>query len=116
MDLWAQWGLVGAMIGAIFFGIAWGGKRLLGKGGILEDHTAAMQVVFQVLDGVTRCVERHATETEKHVEESEATGRKVTVIQNAALAALDEIEEECSSRGVDVSARVKRVRQVLTEG
>lgn len=115
MDIWAQWGLVGAMIGAIFFGIAWAGKRLLGKDGILENHTDAMRVVSQVLDGVTTCVERHVRETGDHALFSESTGRRVTTLQRAALAALSEIEDECSSRGVDVSARVQRVRQVLVE-
>lgn len=110
----AQWGLVGTMILAIFAGIAWTGKRMLSKGGILENQAKAMKSVSQSLDGVTRCLDRHVGETTGHMTACQATGEQVNVLHRAAMAALAEIEDEFRGKhGFDITARIERIRQVL---
>lgn len=115
MEIWAQHGLVGLMICAIFSGIAWAGVRLLGKDGVLVNHDIAMLAVSKSLDGVTECLDRHATEAAEHSSACEATGKQIGMLHRAALATLAEIDDECKSRGMDVTARLQRVRQLLSD-
>lgn len=110
---WTQFGLAGGMIGCIFAGIGWAGQRLLGKGGIMEKYAEAMQAVSASLDGVMRVVDKHSGESAEHSDACAKTGERVDAIHRAAVAALCEIEDECRSRGVDIAARVDRIRQVL---
>jgi len=110
----AQWGLVGIMVLAILAGIAWTGKRLLSKDGILENQASAMQSVSKSLEGVTRCLDKHASDTMGHMTACQATGEQVEVLHRAAMAALAEIEDEFHGKhGFDITARIGRIRQVL---
>jgi hypothetical protein len=105
-EQFAQYGLVGLMIGGIFYGIGWAGKRLLGKGGVLEMHATALN---QVAD----CVAQHTMREEGHGTECKEAHEKVDRLHAASVQALNEISDECKSRGIDVSERVARVRNAL---
>jgi hypothetical protein len=106
LEQFAQYGLVGLMISAIFAGIGWAGNRLLGKGGVLEMHASA-------LDKVADCVAQHTNREENHGTECKEAHAKVNRLHAASVQALNEISDECKSRGIDVSERVARVRNAL---
>ncbi len=103
---WGEYGLIGLMIGGIYAGIAWAGARLLGKEGVLDQHAKA-------LNRVADCVETHSTAAAEDSKTCHATGVKVGTLHQAAIAALGEIADECRHRGMDVDARVTRIRQIL---
>ena len=111
----AQWGLAGCMIGAIFYAIGWAGQRLVGVDGVLEHQASAMQSVSHSLNRVTELVDTHATETRGHVAACVETGRAVSILHRAAVATLTEVEAECRQQGLDVADRLERVRRALTE-
>ena len=105
-ETFAQYGLVGLMISAIFAGIGWAGTRLLGKGGVLEMHA-------QALDRVADCVAQHTTGDAEHMAECKGAHEKVDRLHAASLQALNEISDECNSRGIDVRERIARVQRAL---
>lgn len=116
-EVWAvaaQWGLVGVMVLAILSGIAWAGRRLLSKDGILESQAAAMQSVSKSLDGVALCLKRGEDAADVHMTACKVTGDHVEILHRAAMAALGEIEDEFHGKpGFDITARIERIRQVL---
>lgn len=105
-EAFAQYGLVGLMISAIFGGIAWAGARLLGKDGILEQHANALQ-------HVAKCVQANTDSDTTHSSDCQEAHAKVDKIHAASLQALNEISDECKSRGIDVGERIARVRHAL---
>lgn len=105
-EMFAQYGLVGLMVGAIFAAIAWAGQRLLGKDGVLELHAKA-------LDRVADCVDAQGRDGEAHAGICAQTGDRVAKIHSAANLCLSEIEDECRLRGIDIKARCDRVRDAL---
>ena len=115
LELGAQWGLLGVVILAILYGTAWAGKRLLGEQGVLEHQAVAMNAIAKSLDSVGRHVVNHETETRAHVSACVESGKQVGALHRAALAALTEIESECKEQGLDISARIERVRMVIIE-
>lgn len=108
LEQFAQYGLVGLMIAGIYIGIAWAGKQLLGKNGILRATSTA-------LNGVTACLEKHNSASMNHAFECQGSNHRMTALHRAALSAIDEIEQECQARGIDVSDRCNRVRRELTD-
>lgn len=112
---WSQYGLLGVVLCAVFGGIAWAGKRLLGENGILEKHAVSLDKVADCVAVVSENVKSSLTSAGEHANACTSANAKVQTIHKAAVAALDELEQECKSRGLDVSARVNRVRRVLSE-
>lgn len=114
MEQFAQYGLVGLMIGGIYLGIAWGGKRLLGKDGLLEGHNLAMQKNADAIESVAVCMQEKSVFDKAHTKECDAANANVRRIHHAAVIALDEIEAECRAHGFDVADRCNRVRRELS--
>jgi hypothetical protein len=106
VETFAQYGLVGLMISAIFAGIAWAGTRLLGKEGVLEMHAKA-------LDRVADCVQSSLSAEMLHSTECKEAHITVDRLHAASVQALNEISDECSLRGIDVRERISRVRNAL---
>lgn len=114
MDDWTAYdALLGVIIAAAITGLGWAGKRLLGKDGILESSNKAINSQVQSTNALCSLVQEDRLIDAGHHKDTAKQGETLDRFHAAALQAVNEIEAEGQSRGMDLRERCERVRKVL---
>ena len=109
----AEYGLIGLVLCAVFTAIGWSGIQLLGKNGILRESAEAISANAEAIKGVTTCLMTDRDLSEVHAASCKVANVTISQFRDAALCALEEISQECEARGMDMNQRIERVRSQL---
>jgi hypothetical protein len=106
-------GLLSAVVMAVLAGVGWAGMRMLGAGGVLEQHSKALTANAEAVKSVSDMVKNHDNSTKIHSEACTKAGITVEQLHAAAIEACDGLEEVCRENKIDIGTRIGRVREAL---
>ena len=106
-------GLLSLMVVSMMAAICWAGKRLLGKGGVMEEHAAALKANAAAVSGVQLMLEKHDTAQLGHHTSCSEANIGIQSLHRAALELCDFGEDVCKKYDIDAGGKIQRVREAL---